>query len=326
MRMDYGSLDLGRTRFVSSPMLNLIDGVFTNDLAGSKSLLQQRWWRTARRLVPIRALPLVELINAAPGFQPGFLYPEAAEYPGAARHTLREELDVLRALPEERIAAEAEAYIAAARQEPPKLWDGLRSGGSAIARLVDMAHALFEACLAADWPDLQRRIDREISLRGHQMAVYGAAAVLNDVHPRLSWHDGALNIQTEKNWAEVPGPGGRGFVLMPDLMTSGMTATTTGADQPLLGYSLVHEANGVGVRPGSLATLIGAGRERALRAVGSGCSTTELATRLGIKPPAASAHAAALRAAGLLVTAREGYRVRHVLTLLGADLLAANPQ
>ncbi|MFE3876288.1 hypothetical protein ACFXPX_18075 [Kitasatospora sp. NPDC059146] len=50
-----------------------------------------------------------------------------------------------------------------------------------------------------------------------------------------------------------------------------------------------------------------------------------MAGRLGIRPLAASAHAAALRAAGLVATTRRGRTVRHTLTPLGADPLDANP-
>jgi DNA-binding transcriptional ArsR family regulator len=63
-----------------------------------------------------------------------------------------------------------------------------------------------------------------------------------------------------------------------------------------------------------------------LRAIGGGCRTSELAARLGVTARAASAHASALREAGLLVTVREGRSVRHTLTGLGSGLLEANPQ
>jgi DNA-binding transcriptional ArsR family regulator len=74
-----------------------------------------------------------------------------------------------------------------------------------------------------------------------------------------------------------------------------------------------------------LAGLIGAGRARALRAIGVGCTTGELAARLGVSAPTASQHTAALRNADLIVTVREGQRVRHLLTDLGDALLSANP-
>ncbi|MBM9437069.1 helix-turn-helix transcriptional regulator [Streptomyces bryophytorum] len=57
---------------------------------------------------------------------------------------------------------------------------------------------------------------------------------------------------------------------------------------------------------------------------GSRATTTELAARLNVSPPAASQHTATLRAAGLISTTRQGQRVIHTVTSLGTDLLNAN--
>jgi DNA-binding transcriptional ArsR family regulator len=66
-------------------------------------------------------------------------------------------------------------------------------------------------------------------------------------------------------------------------------------------------------------------RARALRAIGDGATTTTgLAQRLGVTPPTASEHAAALRNAGLITTRRSGRKVHHQLTAIGANLVAAN--
>ncbi|MGF1425940.1 ArsR/SmtB family transcription factor [Kitasatospora sp. LaBMicrA B282] len=54
------------------------------------------------------------------------------------------------------------------------------------------------------------------------------------------------------------------------------------------------------------------------------CSTSQLAQRLGVTSPSASAHATALRTAGAITTEREGRQVRHALTRLGYDLLLNN--
>jgi Helix-turn-helix domain len=66
------------------------------------------------------------------------------------------------------------------------------------------------------------------------------------------------------------------------------------------------------------------GEERAqLSAIAQGCTTTELADRVGISLAAASQHASVLRDAGLITTRRQGSAVLHVLTPLGAELLRA---
>ena len=73
----------------------------------------------------------------------------------------------------------------------------------------------------------------------------------------------------------------------------------------------------------ALAALVGRNRAAVLRTIADGCSTTELAGRVGISLAAASQHASVLRDAGLITTHRQGSAVLHVLTPLGAELLHA---
>jgi len=73
----------------------------------------------------------------------------------------------------------------------------------------------------------------------------------------------------------------------------------------------------------ALAALVGRNRAAVLNAVVGGCTTTELAGRVGISLAAASQHASVLRDAGLITSCRQGGAVLHALTPLGADLLQA---
>lgn len=184
---------------------------------------------------------------------------------------------------------------------------------------------LFDACLASEWGDLQRRVEVEIAARGHQMASEGVEAVLNTLHPRLSWCDDTLFFDTMTQWPSTPNPRGRGLVFLPNLMTAAVNVTTDDSRRVKAAYPLPFRAAGDPSARSGLDALIGSGRARALRAIGTGCSTAELASRLGIKAPSASEQAATLREAGLVATVREGRNVRHVLTSLGVGLLAANP-
>jgi DNA-binding transcriptional ArsR family regulator len=76
-------------------------------------------------------------------------------------------------------------------------------------------------------------------------------------------------------------------------------------------------------RGAALAALVGRNRAAVLSAIAHGCTTTELAGRVGISLTAASQHASVLRNAGLITTRRQGSAVLHVLTPLGAELLRA---
>ena len=76
-------------------------------------------------------------------------------------------------------------------------------------------------------------------------------------------------------------------------------------------------------RGSALAALVGRNRAAVLQSIADGCTTTELARRVGISLAAASQHASVLRGAGLIATRRQGSAVLHVLTPLGAELLQA---
>ena len=84
-----------------------------------------------------------------------------------------------------------------------------------------------------------------------------------------------------------------------------------------------HAGTLAGLSGAALAALVGRNRAAVLSAVADGCTTTELAGRVGISLAAASQHASVLRDAGLITSCRQGGAVLHALTPLGADLLQA---
>lgn len=99
---------------------------------------------------------------------------------------------------------------------------------------------------------------------------------------------------------------------------------------PVLTYPVARSASwwegqeGSPSRERPLASLLGRGRAAVLRMVESGCTTTELARRMGVSAALASEHARIMREAGLLASVRDRNTVVHALTPLGVDLLAAN--
>ncbi|MFJ5083948.1 ArsR/SmtB family transcription factor [Streptomyces sp. NPDC088706] len=78
-----------------------------------------------------------------------------------------------------------------------------------------------------------------------------------------------------------------------------------------------------GVPAPGLASLLGRTRAAALLATTAGCTTTELARRLGVSAAAASQHTRVLRDADLITTTRRGGSVLHLITPLGTALLKA---
>ena len=339
-----GAADVSRTRFESSPLVCLLRGIGLAEEAGRMTPAHRRWLRDARRRLPERARPAVELLRHTPGHIPAFLIPDSPASPGRVHRDPDQEIQELREVSDAALAADLGQYRKRRRirrstvplgppAPRPRIVDELQDRGIAlIPLLTDAMRALYDACLAADWPDIRRSLDAEIAARGRQLAADGTTAVLNDLHPRLSWRPDVLELQTlgKLDYEVYVDLRGEGLTLMPTPFGRFLGTLIVPHRRSVLTYPAgglpapVHER-----RPdpadARLAGLIGRGRAAALRAIGDGVTTSELAVILRVGAPTASAHAAALRGAGLVVTERTGRSVRHRLTGLGADLLAANP-
>src|SRR4051794_16100954 len=146
--LPYGAEDLANTRFASSQLGHLLHGVH-NSACSRRSRLRQRWWADQRHNIPAAALSLVELVNHQPQQIPSFLLPP----PPNSSPTLTDELELLRVADPNRINTE----LADTRRPAPRIIEDLRHDPArTLRRLTDAAHALYHACMATDWPDIQR--------------------------------------------------------------------------------------------------------------------------------------------------------------------------
>ncbi len=314
MRLRLGLTDLARTRFAAATPYC--------ELAVSVQVLQQptsqfrRLWRSRRTPVPAQARRLQELIHAH-GSVPTFLAPEGTG-------CLDDALDRIMSTPARQMRAE----LAEVRwTERPSAWVSDLAYGrrAALKELAAAMRAYHDQVLAPLWPSVQKVVSAELTARAWELAVHGAEATLNSLHPQICWRDGALDVH-------APGESeidldGRGLRLMPSIWTR--SAVPVSWRQPTLVYPI--RAVSWAQLPTSnhhnrLATVLGTTRARVLRALTSAHSTTELARSIGISPASASAHAAALRGAGLVTTQRNGQAVRHELTELGRAMTSANPE
>ncbi|NUP53796.1 MAG: winged helix-turn-helix transcriptional regulator [Catenulispora sp.] len=313
--------DLANIRFAVSPATHLLTAVgpFRSPAAG-------RWWHNVRRHAPAAAAPVLELIGAKPGFSPDFLTPSIALDPRRPAPSIADELDVMRSADSSRVAAELAVYDDVA--EPPRVVRALREDGRGVERLADSMYALYRSCLADDWPAIERRLRADLAYRAGVLAERGVGAMLDSLAPGQADHSsltvpggcrGAGGIEFALD--------GRGFLLSANTFLDANWLFSIGPwQQPFLAYPALHAAEPPAAARDrdTLATLIGRGRAAALRAIGAGCTTGELAARLAVSAPTASVHASALREAGLLASAREGREVVHSVTALGAGLLVAN--
>ena len=151
--------------------------------------------------------------------------------------------------------------------------------------------------------------------------------MLADLSPRIRLVGDTLQVHMNKDTSFRRSTAGEGLTLVPTLFTRHASAPISPAEPPLVMYG----ARGVGTlwetersdSPRSLDGLIGAVRARLLVMLEAPASSTDLARRLGVTPTAVNQHLRAMRASGLLTSARHGRSVLYLRSQLGDDLLAA---
>ncbi|MFI5660539.1 hypothetical protein [Streptomyces sp. NPDC051684] len=206
-----------------------------------------------------------------------------------------------------------------------------------IAGLLAALRRSFDVWLAERWPVVRRALEDDVAYRAHVLARHGVAHLLDTLHEHLSYEDEVLYLATPRhgvgpaarNGAAVrprpPRSATAGALIVPSAVASHPAVLALG-ELTVLRYPVAEgraeRPCGAEVQP--LMTLLGRARSQALAAIGTGCSTTELALRLGVGAATASSHATALRRAGLVATYRRGKQVQHLLTELGSRLLNAS--
>lgn len=214
---------------------------------------------------------------------------------------------------------------------------------TARSRLTGALADYHELAIAPYWSRIRRLLNDERAARSAVMSAHGLDAMLAGLAPTLRWSPPVLEVSTSprKRAQGDHTPAvtevhlrGRGLLLAPSLFADAddLGLYTPWNDDPALliypvdldastGLRLWHRAEEAG--DVALARLLGTTRAAALRVIADGCTTTDLARRLGITPGGASQHATVLREAGLVVSHRHRNTVRHTLTGLGVELLDA---
>ena len=314
LRIHLTAEDLLKTRFASQPAPLVETGLAIAALKRREPLFGA-WRRSAAARFPEAARPLLELIPpSATG--PLFLDPVSAD--------LAEGLELVQSAPDSLVTGELRRV---AGSRPPGPWlRSLAARDRDTWRDLDRAlRAAHRHLVEAAWPRILSAFRSDLAWRARMIGEFGAQAAISSLHPGIGWNGTVLQIETPKELDFHPG--GAGLTLMPTAMWTGRAMVAGDLDGAVtIVYPAVTPLPLVDqVTRDPLAGLLGYTRAAVLRLALTERTTTELASELGVSAATVSGHTKALRAAGLIATARAGKAVLHSVTPLGGKLLDSAP-
>ncbi|MEV6598478.1 helix-turn-helix domain-containing protein [Actinoplanes sp. NPDC051346] len=309
--------DLASVRFAVSPLNELV--------------LSLRSWRDPGRF-PIH-LPWIRRMQQARDaldtemllalvdertWTPDFLTPQ----PRSPLTRIEDELAAIAATPPDVVHRGLRLLYRADERIPPPL----REPG-ALARVVTALAGYWDRCFAAHWPRMRSLLDGDVTYRGREIAQHGLATMFAGLSDRVTMTGDTVEVRLHSN-VHYTRPTLGGLTLVPTMWTPAVAAPIS-PDEPSM---IIYLARGSGTlwqpeplpAPGALAALLGAHRAGLLARLDTPASSTELATRLGVTTTAVNQHLRALRAGGLLVSARHGRSVLYRRSDLGDRLLAGS--
>lgn len=211
-------------------------------------------------------------------------------------------------------------------------WTGRLADGDKQALLILIAtmRRYFDATISAFWDLICSEVAAERAVRARIAADRGTEWMLATLHPTMRWQAPVLHVVYPHD-RDIH-LNGRGLTLLPSFFCGGNPITLRVFDgDPVLVYPIDPAYRPMADEPPEprreIVALLGQTRASVLRAVSGsvyGCSTGELAQRLGISLSSASEHAMTLRRAGLLASRASGKQVIHTISALGRALLAEN--
>jgi DNA-binding transcriptional ArsR family regulator len=181
--------------------------------------------------------------------------------------------------------------------------------------------------LGPRWRKAQPLLDREVRRIGIAAVNGGLDALLNSLHPRISYKDGVLTCAFA--WDRRIELGSRRLVLVPILAdASTLLVSYELPTVAYLGYPIRRPRPPHGDTPAAdpLTLILGPARATALRALRRPLTVNQLAAAIGCAPNTATYHVQHLAAAGLVARERQGPSVPVTRTLRDvelADLLSA---
>lgn len=309
-------MDLGEVRFAVSPLNELTLSLRTFRDPG-RFPLHLPWLRATESARAALDTELLLALTDTRLWTPDFLNPR----PSTPLTRLEDELAAVAAVPRPVVREDL------AEVHPEGLPAALRGRTDRVVRrIVRGLTDYWEACFAPWWPRMRAVLQADIVHRGHVIARDGLAAMFGGLSPRVTLTGNVVRIRLASDTTYRRTTADAGLTLVPTLFSRNASTPISPDEPPMVMYG----ARGIGalweaespVTGGALVGLIGRARARLLTLLGEPASSTELAIRLGVTPTAVNQHLRAMKAAGLLTTARHGRSVLYLRSDLG-DRLAA---
>ena len=320
IRYVFGPEDLGRVRFAISPLFELaasVEALRNPDAHG----IHAPWARAARRRIAGLDIELLDALVAGVGYRPDFLTPP----PDTPRPGLEDGLARVRETAPDQVRKELGWTFPGGRM-PGAAQALLEDPAAALERLTGQMSAYWDRAIAPWWERIVAALEADVDHHARGLAAAGPLAAFADLHPRVSWRAGAVEV--EHSYDAGVELAGRGLLLVPAAFVwPGLWAMLDPPWQP----AIVYAPRGLGTLwqprrrrdPGALGGLLGTRRARILSELAAPASTSELAERLDASAAGVSEHLGVLRRAGLVAATRAGRLVLYVRTEAGDAVVRA---
>ncbi|MFD7157696.1 DUF5937 family protein [Kribbella sp. NPDC059898] len=312
--------DLGEVRFAISPLNELVLSLRTLRDPG-RFPLQLPWLRATEAARAGLPLDLLRALTNEALWSPDFLTPR----PYTPLGRIDAELAALTGTP----AAVVRADLAAVH--PDSLPPVLRGRPEMVLdRVLAALRAYWEACFEPYWPRMRSVLEADVVHRGRVVAQSGLAAMFADLDPHVRLDGAVVSVRLRSKLSYRTSTAGRGLTLVPSLYSRRAATPISAAEPPLImyparGLATLWETE-TSPSADALAGLIGRVRAGLMGLLETPASSTDLARRLGVTPTAVNQHLRALRAAGLLASARHGRSVLYHRSDLGDSLVRGSSQ
>lgn len=321
LRIHFTAEDLTRVRLAGAPdpLWETVLSLFRLRTR-SAPLVFDRWRRET--LTRSRRSTLQFLMPLTPGgYYPDFLTPAESALGleagieavlSTARHRLASEIELLRTPP---------------RGLPPHLRLLAEGDVDALDHLGQALREQHRTAVAPHWTQVQSHAEADRAKRTRALLEGGCEGLLESFRPTMRWQNPVLETDFGSDEDQDLYLEGRGLLLVPSFFSWGTPDALYDCSlSPVLVYPVEHDLRPAGEvvdreSGDHLGALIGTTRAWVLGAVEDGCTTSELARRVGINASSISQHTTVLREARLIRTTRMGKSVVHTLTPLGRSLL-----